>query len=129
MKVAISTENGYVSAHFGRCPAYTLVKIQDGRVVGREEIPNPGHQPGFLPEYLSARGVNVIIAGGMGPRAQGLFAEKNIQTLIGIQGPIDEVIKKFLRQELEAGQDRCDHGHHHEEPCREALSWLQRKGG
>jgi predicted Fe-Mo cluster-binding NifX family protein len=117
MKVAISTENGYVSAHFGRCPAYTLVKIQNGRVVGREEIPNPGHQPGFLPEYLSEKGIGVIIAGGMGPRAQGLFAEKNIQTIIGIQGPIDEVIDKFLRQELEAGQDLCDHGHHHEEPC------------
>jgi predicted Fe-Mo cluster-binding NifX family protein len=118
MKIAISTENGYVSAHFGRCPAYTLVEIQNGRVVAREETPNPGHQPGFLPQYLSEKGVGVIIAGGMGPRAQGLFAEKNIQTIIGIQGPIDEVINKFLRQELEAGQDLCDHGHRHEEPCR-----------
>jgi len=122
MKVAISTENGYVSAHFGRCPTYTLVEIQNGRIVAREEIPNPGHQPGFLPEYLSAKGVGVIIAGGMGPRAQGLFAEKNIQTIIGIQGTIDEVIDKFLRQELEAGQDLCDHGHRHEGPCRHGES-------
>jgi predicted Fe-Mo cluster-binding NifX family protein len=122
MKIAISTENGYVSAHFGRCPAYTLVEIQNGRVVAREETPNPGHQPGFLPQYLSEKGVGVIIAGGMGPRAQGLFAEKNIQTIIGIQGPIDEVINKFLRQELEAGQDLCDHGHRHEEPCRHGES-------
>jgi len=122
MKVAISTENGYVSAHFGRCPAYTLVEIQNGRIVAREEIPNPGHQPGFLPEYLSAKGIGVIIAGGMGPRAQGLFAEKNIQTIIGIQGPIDEVIDKFLRQELEGGQDLCDHGQRHEEPCRHGES-------
>jgi predicted Fe-Mo cluster-binding NifX family protein len=118
MKVAIATESGYVSAHFGRCPAYTLVEIQDGHVVGREETPNPGHQPGFLPQYLSARGVSVIIAGGMGPRAQGLFAEKNIQTIIGVQGSIDEVIDKFLRQELKAGQDLCDHGHRPDEPCR-----------
>ncbi|MDH4272577.1 MAG: NifB/NifX family molybdenum-iron cluster-binding protein [Candidatus Aminicenantes bacterium] len=118
MKIAVSTENGFVSAHFGRCPTYTIVDIRDGRVLARQEIPNPGHQPGFLPQYLSDKGVEAIIAGGMGPRAQDLFADKNIQTLIGVQGPLDEVIAKFLRGELEAGQDLCDHGHHHEGPCR-----------
>jgi predicted Fe-Mo cluster-binding NifX family protein len=118
MKIAISTDTGHVSAHFGRCPSYTIVDIEEGRVVAREEIPNPGHSPGFLPNYLSQRGVQTIIAGGMGPRAQGLFAEKNIQTVIGVQGSIDEVIEKFLRKELEAGQDLCDHGHRHEESCR-----------
>jgi predicted Fe-Mo cluster-binding NifX family protein len=118
MKIAISTESGFVSAHFGRCPAYTLVEIEDGRILQRSEIPNPGHQPGFLPVYLSQMGVNAIIAGGMGPRAQGLFAEKNIQTIIGVQGRVDEVIERFLRQELEAGQDLCDHGHHQDGACR-----------
>ena len=118
MKLAISTDSGFVSAHFGRCPSYTLVDIEDGRIIQRTEIPNPGHQPGFLPVYLSQMGVNAIIAGGMGPRAQGLFAEKNIETLIGVQGPVDEVIEKFLRQELEAGRDLCDHGPHHEGSCR-----------
>lgn len=118
MKLAVSTDSGYVSAHFGRCPAYTLVEIQDGKIIERTEIPNPGHQPGFLPVYLSQMGVSAIIAGGMGPRAQGLFAEKNIQTIIGVQGRVDEVIERFLRQELEAGQDLCDHGHHPEGPCR-----------
>jgi predicted Fe-Mo cluster-binding NifX family protein len=118
MKIAISTDGGYVSDHFGRCPAYTIVDIQDEKVLARQEIPNPGHQPGFLPQYLSARAVSVIIAGGMGPRAQGLFAEKNIQTIIGVQGQIDDVIEKYLRHELEAGQDLCDHGQQHEGPCR-----------
>ncbi len=122
MKIAISTENGYVSAHFGRCPSYTIVDIEAGRVVDRREIPNPGHQPGFLPNYLSERGVSVIIAGGMGPRAQGLFAEKKIQTITGVQGPIDEVIDLFLRQELKSGQDLCDHGSRHDEPCRHGES-------
>lgn len=117
MRIAIATENGYVSAHFGRCPSYTLVDIDAGRVVDRREIPNPGHQPGFLPQYLSERGIGVIIAGGMGPRAQGLFAEKNIQTITGVQGKVDDVIEKFLRRELEAGPDLCDHGHRRDESC------------
>ncbi len=111
MKVAISTENGYVSSHFGRCPSYTIVEIREGKITGREEISNPGHQPGFLPHYLAERGVHCIIAGGMGPRAQDLFAQNNIETIIGVQGQIDDVIEKFLKSELEAGEDLCDHGH------------------
>lgn len=118
MRIAISTDNGQVSAHFGRCPSYTIVDIEDGRVAGRLEIPNPGHQPGFLPRYLAEKGVGIIIAGGMGPRAQGLFAGNNIQTIIGIQGAVDEVVRKFLRRELVSGPDLCDHDHHGSGPCR-----------
>ena len=117
MKVAISTDQGYVSAHFGRCSTYTIVVIQEGQILEREEIPNPGHQPGFLPQFLSEKGVNCIIAGGMGPRAQTLFAQKNIETIIGVQGNIDEVIEKFIKEDLEAGNDLCDHTHGEHSPC------------
>jgi len=115
MRIAISTDQGYVSAHFGRCLSYTIVEIKEGKVLSKEEIPNPGHQPGFLPQYLSERGVNCIIAGGMGPRAQGLFAQKNIEAVIGVQGTVDEVIEKFISQELEVGDDLCGHRHGLEE--------------
>lgn len=118
MKIAVSTDSGQVSAHFGRCPTYTLFDIEDGKILKRAEIANPGHQPGFLPDYLSRMGVGVIIAGGMGPRAQGLFADRNIQTITGIQGDVDEVVDLFLKQELEAGRDLCDHDHHHDGACR-----------
>jgi predicted Fe-Mo cluster-binding NifX family protein len=110
MKVAISTDHGYVSAHFGRCASYTILEISEGKIRSRKEIPNPGHQPGFLPQFLSDMGVSCIIAGGMGPRAQGLFTQKNIESIIGVQGPIDDVINNFLNQELEAGEDLCNHG-------------------
>ena len=53
----------------------------------------------------------------LGPRAQDLFAEKNIETIIGVEGPVDEVIDRFLQGTLERGQDLCDHGHHHEDPA------------
>jgi len=54
-------------------------------------------------------GVNCIIAGGMGSRAQDLFQQKNIEPIIGVQGSIDEVINKFLNNELEKGEDLCEH--------------------
>ncbi len=118
MKIAISTDGGSVSAHFGRCPSYTILEIADGKVIAKEEIANPGHSPGFLPGFLAQRGVEMIIAGGMGPRAQGLFAEKGIRTVIGVQGPVDEIIDLYLQGRLAPGKDLCDHGTAHEGPCR-----------
>ena len=118
MKIAISTESGSVSAHFGRCPSYTLVEIEDERIISKTEIANPGHQPGFLPPYLAEKGVEVIIAGGMGPRAQGLFARQNIQTVLGVQGQVDEVIQKFIDGNLEPGLDLCDHQYGGHDLCR-----------
>ena len=45
----------------------------------------------------------------MGPRAQDLFAQKSIETVIGVQGEVDEIIEKFRMQELEVGDDLCGH--------------------
>ena len=110
MKVAISTENKYVSAHFGRCPHFTIVEIDGEKILGKETIDNPGHQPAFLPQFLSDLGVNCIIAGGMGRRAIALFSEKGIQTLVGISGPVDEVIDKLIQGTLEGGESLCKPG-------------------
>ena len=77
MKIAISTDNGNVSAHFGRCPEFTILEIDECKILKRDIIQNPGHHPGFLPGFLEEMGVNVVIAGGAGQRAQMLFAEKN----------------------------------------------------
>ncbi len=109
LKIAISTEKNIVAAHFGRCPEYTIVTVESGRVVNKEVIPNPGHEPGFLPKYLGEMGISTIVAGGMGPRAQALFDEKNIQIITGISGTVDEVIKEYLVGRLKSGESTCEH--------------------
>jgi predicted Fe-Mo cluster-binding NifX family protein len=108
-KVAISTDGEAVAAHFGRCQAYTIVEIADGTIQRRELLPNPGHEPGFLPGYLAERGVTCIVAGGMGPRAQALFDQQNIQTIVGISGTIEETLQALLRGELKGGESLCEH--------------------
>ncbi len=110
MKIAISTDGGLVSSHFGRCPTYTIVEIENGQILTREEIDNPGHQPGFLPEFLYQRGVTDIICGGMGPRAQSLFGERGINTFLGVSGKVDEVIKAFVEGKLKPGESLCRPG-------------------
>ena len=110
MKVAISTDGGYVSAHFGRCPSFTLVEIEGKKVLSKDVVENPGHEPAFLPQFLSEKGVNCIIAGGMGRRAEALFAEKGIDTLVGITGNVDEVIEKLIAGTIKGGESLCKPG-------------------
>jgi predicted Fe-Mo cluster-binding NifX family protein len=109
MKIAVSTDSGQVSAHFGRCPEYTIFEVEDNKVINKEVIPNPGHEPGFLPGYLSEKGVSCIIAGGMGPRAQQLFAQNNIKAVIGAYGDVDSVVEQYLGGTIELGEDACEH--------------------
>jgi len=109
-KIAISTDGVMVSEHFGRCPEFTIVEIDDGKLMGRKVIPNPGHHPGFLPEFLHEQGVGAIVAGGMGFRAQELFKEKGIETIMGASGDLDTVIAQLLEGTLKGGVSSCAPG-------------------
>ena len=109
MIIAIATEGAGVAPHFGRCPQYSLFEVSDGAVKNKKMIDNPGHEPGFLPRYLSEMGVSCIIAGGMGHRAQSLFDAENIETCIGVSGPVDDAINAYLAGTLEVGESSCTH--------------------
>jgi len=110
MKIAISTDGGQVSAHFGRCPEFTVIEVEEGKMVAREVISNPGHHPGFLPQFFSERGIGAIIAGGMGMRARELFSRMGIETVMGVSGSLEEVIGKLLEGRLEGGESLCSPG-------------------
>ena len=110
MKIAISTDGDFVSAHFGRCPSFTIGQIEGDKLVKKEVIPNPGHYPGFLPQFLRERGVEWIIAGGMGQQAIGLFTEAGIKTVMGVDGKVDDVIEQVLKGTLKGGENICKPG-------------------
>lgn len=110
MKAAISTDGDLVSAHFGRCPTFTIVEIKDGNVVHAEEIPNPGHRTGFLPQYLLERKVECIVAGGMGRRAVDLFEQNGIRTILGFSGKVEDAINGLLNNTLKTGESICQPG-------------------
>ncbi len=110
MKIAISTDGNFVSAHFGRCPSFTIVDIQNNEIISKSVIDNPGHHPGFLPQFLHENGVGAIVAGGMGQRALGLFQEVDIKVIVGIDGSIDEAIDKIVKGTLKGGESLCNPG-------------------
>ncbi|MDD4941159.1 MAG: NifB/NifX family molybdenum-iron cluster-binding protein [Candidatus Omnitrophica bacterium] len=110
MRIAISTDGDLVSAHFGRCPSFTIVDIENGKVAKRAEVANPGHQPGAIPQFLHEKGVHCIVAGGMGMRAQTFFEEYDIRTVVGVSGRIDDVVDQLAQGTLQGGESLCKPG-------------------
>lgn len=112
MKIAIPTANGLLCPHFGHCDEFTLVDADvDSQTVTKvETIPAPAHEPGLLPRWLREQGATLVIAGGMGGRAQGLFAQHGIDLCLGapVASPAD-LVAAYLEGTLESGENTCDH--------------------
>ncbi len=119
-KVAVPSEEGNVARHFGRCPEYTIFELDGSQILHKERLENPGHSPGFLPRFLKEKGVDCILAGGMGRKAKDLFDSAGIEVVTGITGPVEAGLKSYLKGTLTTSQeDLCDHSgdddhsHHH----------------
>jgi len=110
MKVAVSTDSGMVAEHFGRCPQFTIAEINGGKVEKAETIENPGHATGFLPNFFSEKGIDVLVAGGAGSRAQQICSELGIKLVLGISGKVGEVLEMLAKGELEEGESSCSPG-------------------
>jgi len=112
MKIAIPLANGRLAMHFGHCERFALVEVDpaEKKIIHREDIEAPPHQPGLLPPWLAQRGATMIIAGGMGQRALGLFAQQGIQVVVGASADTPEsLVSDYLAGTLRAGENVCDH--------------------
>lgn len=110
MKIAIPVADGRLCAHFGHCEHFALIEVEDNEIKSKELLPPPPHEPGVLPRWLHKQGANIIIAGGMGQRAQMLFEENGIKVIYGVaSGDPEELVRQYLNDTLEAGENICDH--------------------
>jgi ATP-binding protein involved in chromosome partitioning len=112
MRIAVPVTAGVMSSHFGHCERFFLFDVdEDGKTVGRRrEVTPPPHEPGTFPRWLHEQGATVIIAGGMGSRAQSLFSQNDIRVVVGATGGNpDSIVKSFLDGRLETGANICDH--------------------
>lgn len=114
-KIAVASEGKLVTEHFGHCSNFLLFDTEDGKIVGVEDIPNPGHKPGFLPNFLHDKGANVIISGGMGGGAMEIFEEHNIEIVVGASGDARECVEAYLAGKLVSSNEVCNKHEHHDE--------------
>ena len=112
MKIATACDGMEITGHFGHCENFCIFETENEEIVKNIILPNPGHKPGFLPNYLNDLGVNVIISGGMGGGAIEIFNEKNIEVVTGASGDAREVAEKFLKGKLKSTGSVC-HDHQH----------------
>ncbi|MFA5468963.1 MAG: NifB/NifX family molybdenum-iron cluster-binding protein, partial [Sphaerochaetaceae bacterium] len=110
MRIAVPVAQGVLNLHFGHCKAFVLLDVDQDKkeILQRDEVDAPKHEPGVLPQFLADRGVNVIISGGMGSRAQDLFESHGISVICGapIKTP-EELVKEYLAGTLVAGDNAC----------------------
>ena len=112
MRYAIPVSGGMVSPHFGHCESFALIDVdtQKKEIIKKELVPSPGHEPGLLPAWLADEGVSVVIAGGMGSRAQDIFQQNNITVVIGTtERDPEKAVLSHLNGTLSTGDNICDH--------------------
>ena len=117
-RIAFACEDGTgleseLSAHFGRCPYYTVLEVEGNEIIGSQVLENPyfnNHQPGAVPSFIHSQKVDVMIAGGMGPRAIDLFNQFGIEVATGVQGQVKNVAAAYLDGRI-SGVFPCEHHH------------------
>jgi ATP-binding protein involved in chromosome partitioning len=112
MKYAVPVSGGTVCPHFGHCEQFALIDVDETKkqILKKELVNSPGHEPGFLPQWLAEKGVGLVIAGGMGSRAQGLFQQNKIGVITGImESDPEKAVLSHLNGNLTTGDNICDH--------------------
>ena len=112
MKIAIPLAAGRLTMHFGHCEEFAIVEVDDiaKEITNTRIMEPPAHEPGVLPAWLYDQGAEVIIAGGMGQRAQQLFAQNGIEVLTGAPAKTpQDLVAAYLDETLETDENVCDH--------------------
>lgn len=118
MKIAVAAEGKKVTEHFGHCVNFMLYDTENGKILKEESVENPGHKPGFLPNFLADRGVKVVISGGMGQGAVDIFNERDVEVITGASGDARTAVERYLKGELKSTGSVC-HEHQHHDECGE----------
>jgi predicted Fe-Mo cluster-binding NifX family protein len=103
---------GRLASHFGHCEEFALLDVdrEHNRIRAVGTLEPPAHQPGVLPPWLAEQGAELVIAGGMGLRAQELFRAHGIEVIVG--APVLDagaLVTAYLEGTLETGDNACDH--------------------
>ena len=112
MKYATPLSEGKLSAHFGQSTEFMLIDVDNnGQIVSKQTISTVAHKCGSLPMLLADKGVNVVLAGGMGMGPRLAFERRNIQVVLGVT-KIDpeKAVLSHLNLTLVSGQNVCEHG-------------------
>lgn len=110
MRYAIPVVGGKMCLHFGHCEEFVFIDTNDGAITGVQRKTPPPHAPGVIPEWVAREGAQIVIAGGMGMRAQSMFEQHGITVIVGAPAePPESLVKQHMAGEMQTGENVCDH--------------------
>ncbi len=125
MRIAVSADTNQglesqVAQHFGRCPFFALVEVEDNQIQSVSVIENQfyaGHEVGQVPSFINEQKADVMLSGGMGGRAIQFFSQFGIKPATGASGTVENAVLCYLEGDL-SGASSCAeseaHGHGHQ---------------
>ena len=117
-RIAVACEGNQVSQHFGHCEQFMFFDTEGEQIVKTEAVANPGHKPGFLPNFLADNGAAVVLAGGMGGGAVDIFNQRGVEVVTGAVGDAAQAVAAYLQGTLKPNGAVC-HEHQHAGECGE----------
>lgn len=84
-----------VGEHFGRVPTYTIVDTDSNETTVIENNTMHMGGTGYAPDLISKAGAEVMLCGGLGRRAIGLFEQSGIKVYVGAYGTVREALSMF----------------------------------
>jgi predicted Fe-Mo cluster-binding NifX family protein len=115
MKIAVPFEDGTVNQHFGRAGSFLIAEVSDGALEGSVVLAADGlqHDHAGVAGFLREKGVDVILAGNMGPPMRQALRQAGFEVLCGASGPALDAVESYLSGEFEGSDNDCGHGHGH----------------
>jgi len=114
MKIALPVAGEQLCTHFGHCESFLFFEVDTASrdIKKIDTLTAPPHEPGLLPKLLGEKGIEVVIAGGMGARAKELFSQRGIKVVVGADpsmGSPESIVRSYLTGTLKTGDNFCDH--------------------
>ena len=101
MTLAIPVWEGRVSPVLDTAKRLLIVRLEDGRVVGRDEAPLREQAPPARASALSQLGIHLLICGALSAQLQAAIAGHGMDLISWTMGPVDEVLHAYLAGELD----------------------------
>lgn len=120
MKYAICAQAEQVFQHFGKCPGFEIVEMEDGVITSQAYHSSNGNGHSALVQFLKELGVQVLVCGGIGSGAREALQEAHIELISGAKGHVGIILNKLIKGTLtDDPSGQCDHHHDEHEGCGE----------
>jgi predicted Fe-Mo cluster-binding NifX family protein len=107
MRIAIATDQDFVSSCFGCTPDCTVVEIEGGTIHRTFVVPNPGWSHRTWADFLERNAVACLIVGNIGANARAVLGWRGIDILSGAEGSIDSIVAKYVEGMITASDGPC----------------------